>query len=126
MCKCNRKVSRNYVSTVLCIYNFFIFRVIPWLYYQQFKVKETTVTSKAIQYRNCYLANLNEVNIEDYLNRTHFTNFMPFPFNEINKNCDERLEYSLSRVTAKLTNYLLVNTSKYFMVKKFIIVFFLF
>lgn len=81
-------------------------------------MKETTVSCKAIQYRDFYLSNLNEVNIEDYLNKTHFTNLMPFPFNEINKNANEKIEYSLSRITAKLTNYLLVSTSKHFMVKK--------
>lgn len=84
-------------------------------------MKETTVSSKAIQYRDLYLAHLNEINIEDYLNRTHFTNLMPFPFNEINKNCNEKVEYTLSRITAKLTNYLLVSTSKHFMVKEIVI-----
>lgn len=102
---------------IFCDCDFFP-RVIPWLYYHQFNVKENTITSKAIQYRDCYLSNLNEVNIEDYLNKTHFTNLMPFPFNEINRSGSERVEYSLARITAKLTNCLLVSTSKFFMVKK--------
>lgn len=69
-----------------------------------------------MQYTENYLLNLRDDNVENYLNKTHFTNLMPFPFNQTNKAGQDRIEYSLSQITSKLTNYLLVSTSKHFMV----------
>lgn len=90
--------------------------MIPYLYYEQFYLKENSVTTKAIHYKQKFLSNLNDNISATNLNRKKLIDNMPFPFNKIDqKNCD-KIEFSLSNIVTKLFNFLITATSNSFIV----------
>lgn len=91
------------------------------MYNEQYRTKETTVTTKAIHYKNVYLNNLcNGNDSETNTNVKHFIENMPFPYTEILHESDERIEYSLSKLVGKLYTCILKSTSKHFIVNRLI------
>lgn len=94
-----------------------IFRIIPYLYFQQDNFKQNEIMSKAILCKNELLSMLDEIQMETSISKRTFIDNMPFPFNNIdNLDNNFNLEKSLSRIISQLHKYLLTSTSKYFMV----------
>ncbi|CAH0556044.1 unnamed protein product [Brassicogethes aeneus] len=92
-----------------------IIDIIPYLYNEHFQTNENIITRKAMQYKNHYLANLNDVEDVLNLNKKHFIKAMPFPFDKILDKCPDSEEYTLSLIVNQLYKFLLSSTSKHLM-----------
>ncbi|XP_063922689.1 huntingtin isoform X2 [Zophobas morio] len=90
-----------------------IVSIIPHLYYEQFHLKENSVTTKAIYYKKLYLSNLCDHSEGINLNKKHLVDNMPFPFSEIEQKSCDKIEFALSKIVTKLYHCLLTATSNY-------------
>nr|CAH7759250.1 unnamed protein product [Callosobruchus chinensis] len=90
-----------------------IVKIIPQLYFAEYRVKDNPVTAKAVIETEILFRCLKESESDTSVNRKNFIRQMPFPFNKmLQKPCD-RMEFSLSKVLVKLCNFVLTSTSKH-------------
>ncbi|XP_017781525.1 PREDICTED: huntingtin [Nicrophorus vespilloides] len=90
-----------------------IVSVIPKLYFKHHYPNDSTVTFKAVSYRNTYIPRLFSGEIDGNINKKHFVESMPFPYNTASKKLNI-IEISLGKIITKLFQYLLTTTSKYY------------
>ncbi|CAG9862370.1 unnamed protein product [Phyllotreta striolata] len=91
-----------------------IVKIIPRLFYPEY-LNEETLISKAILdvkkiSRSCKYSEL-----DTNINKKHFINHMPFPFNNISVNPCKQIDFSLSKIVSKLSNFVLTAVSKDFL-----------
>lgn len=89
------------------------------LYFEDYQINESTATSKAICERNVFVKSFSDTRKDITANKRHFIANMPFPFNKLDAQGCERIDFSLSKIVAKLYNIVLTATSKHLIVSYF-------
>ncbi|VEN63698.1 unnamed protein product, partial [Callosobruchus maculatus] len=90
-----------------------IVKIIPQLYFAEYRVKDSSVTAKAVIETEILFRCLKESESDTSVNRKNFIRQMPFPFNKMLQKPCERMEFSLSKILVKLCNFVLTSTSKH-------------
>ncbi|CAH1990108.1 unnamed protein product [Acanthoscelides obtectus] len=90
-----------------------IVKIIPQLYFAEYRVREDAVTTKAVLQTENLFECLKESGSDTSVNRKNFIRQMPFPFNEMLQKPCRRIEFSLSKILVKLCNFVLTSTSKH-------------
>lgn len=86
------------------------------LYFEDYQVRESAATSKAIFERNIFVKSFSDAKKDVTANKRHFVANMPFPFNKLDADGCDRIDFSLSKIIAKLYDIILKATSKHLIV----------
>lgn len=86
------------------------------LYFEDYQVRESAATSKAIFERNIFVKSFSNAKKDVTANKRHFVENMPFPFNKLDTDGCDRVDFSLSKIVLKLYNIVLTATSKHLIV----------
>ncbi|XP_018571399.1 huntingtin [Anoplophora glabripennis] len=90
-----------------------IVQIISVLYFEDYQIRESEATSKAICERNVFVKSFSDTKKDMTANKRHFVDNMPFPFNKLDAEGCERIDFALSKIVAKLYNIVLTATSKH-------------
>nr|XP_023020492.1 huntingtin [Leptinotarsa decemlineata] len=86
--------------------------IIPRLYSKEYFVNKPPSTSRATLETKRLTQSFVEVETETNVNKKHFIKQMPFPFNKLCNNFCDRIDFTLSKIIARLCNMLLTSTIK--------------
>ncbi|KAJ8914559.1 hypothetical protein NQ315_010023 [Exocentrus adspersus] len=90
-----------------------IVQIITMLYFEDYQIKESTATSKAIIEKSLFVRSFSESKKDVTANKRNFVSNMPFPLHKLYTDGCDRIDFSLSKIVVKLHRELLTATSKY-------------